>query len=272
MAMNRLAVRLIVACTVLFVFAQAARAQTVYSYTGNAFTDFSCSADPNNFPGNPGGSCTPPDPLFTSYGTGDHITATLTLDAPLPAKTTLVNEDLWELPGFQFVISDGRQVFSFWSVIFSAMAVETDSSGRIIGWEFYLSNSGGTLWTTWNPSIVNGVDVASYPNASHPDFAYNANSPGTWSDPAGPEAQVRNLRDSLSDPALGLTQGQISSLTDKLNNVIASIQDTNYAQAINQLEAFIKEVRAKAKNGSISASVAAMLIAAANAIIQLLPT
>jgi hypothetical protein len=67
-----------------------------------------------------------------------------------------------------------------------------------------------------------------------------------------------------------LTSGQINSLTDKLNNALASIQAGLNKQAINQLNALVKSVQTDLKNGKISASAAATLIATANQIIALL--
>jgi probable HAF family extracellular repeat protein len=81
---------------------------------------------------------------------------------------------------------------------------------------------------------------------------------------------IPNLITSLSSPTLGLTSGQINSLTDKLNNALASIQAGLNKQAINQLNAFINSVQTDLKNGKISASAAASLTATANQIIALL--
>jgi hypothetical protein len=85
---------------------------------------------------------------------------------------------------------------------------------------------------------------------------------------AGP--LVTALIAKLSDPSLGLTSAQISSLTDKLNNALASINAGLNKQAINQLNAFISSVQSSQKTGKISASTANTLIAAASAIIAVL--
>ena len=79
-----------------------------------------------------------------------------------------------------------------------------------------------------------------------------------------------NLLASLADPALALTSGQVSSLSDKLTNAILSIQAGLYKQAINQLSAFISAVQTQWKNGKLSSATAATLINAANAIIATL--
>jgi len=78
---------------------------------------------------------------------------------------------------------------------------------------------------------------------------------------------IESLQSILSSPDLGLTNGQINSLTDKLQNALTSIQAGLNRQAINQLNAFINSVEASLKTGKMTAQTAAILIAAANAII-----
>jgi len=69
---------------------------------------------------------------------------------------------------------------------------------------------------------------------------------------------------------LGLSSGQISSFTDKLNNAILSIQQGLNGQAINQLNAFINSVQSSVKTGKITPEAGATLISAAQAIIATL--
>ena len=76
------------------------------------------------------------------------------------------------------------------------------------------------------------------------------------------DVAVSNFITRLSDPTLALTSGQISSLTDKLLNALASIEVGANKQATNQLNAFINSVQAWLKTGNISASTANTLIAA----------
>jgi probable HAF family extracellular repeat protein len=76
--------------------------------------------------------------------------------------------------------------------------------------------------------------------------------------------------DQLSDPDLELTPGQINSLTDKLVNALASVEQGANKQAINQLTAFINAVQSWLKTGKVSSETASTLIAAANAIIAVL--
>jgi probable HAF family extracellular repeat protein len=87
-------------------------------------------------------------------------------------------------------------------------------------------------------------------------------------DPA--DLSVTILTNLLSDPTLALTTGQVSSLTDKLNNVLASIQQGLNKQAANQLNGLVNSVQASQKNGNMSGQAGATLIAAANAIIAVL--
>ena len=103
------------------------------------------------------------------------------------------------------------------------------------------------------------------------DFGLNIGTPGTWSSGSpSPASLVTNLINVVSNPLLGLTGGQVSSLTDKLNNVLVSIQGGLNKQAINQLTAFINSVVSSEKTGKMSAQTANTLVAAANAIIALL--
>lgn len=81
---------------------------------------------------------------------------------------------------------------------------------------------------------------------------------------------MTNLKATVASPELALTDGQVSSLTDKLNNALASIQAGQNKQAINQLKSFINSVESAQKTFKMSAQTAATLIAAANAIIAML--
>lgn len=87
-------------------------------------------------------------------------------------------------------------------------------------------------------------------------------------DPAG--VAVTNLITLLSDPSLGLTNGQISSLTDKLQSALDSLQQGLFKQAANQLNSLVNSVQTLQKNGKISVQTAATLLSAANAILAAL--
>lgn len=81
---------------------------------------------------------------------------------------------------------------------------------------------------------------------------------------------VSNLITLLSDPNLSLSNGQIASLTDKLQNAQDSIQQGLNKQAGNQLASFINSVQSLLRSGKLSAQTAATLIARANAIMEVL--
>jgi hypothetical protein len=85
-----------------------------------------------------------------------------------------------------------------------------------------------------------------------------------------PSTAVSNLISQLSDPNLGLSHGQIASLTDKLNNVLGSIQAGLHKQATNQLNAFINSVSAAIKTNNMSLATGTTLIDEATAIIAML--
>jgi probable HAF family extracellular repeat protein len=76
--------------------------------------------------------------------------------------------------------------------------------------------------------------------------------------------------DKLSDPDLALTGGQINSLTDKLQNALASVEQGANKQANKQLNAFIASVDSWLKTNKVSSATANTLIDAANAIIAVL--
>ena len=124
----------------------------------------------------------------------------------------------------------------------------------------------------------NSVFVSTGTGASSINVALNqvSNTVATGAVPTGIAVAgsfqhvISALITELSSPALSLTSGQINSLTDKLDNVLASIQLGLNNQAINQLNAFVNSVNAFLKTGHISNSAASTLIAAANAIIALL--
>ena len=179
-------------------------------------------------------------------------------------------------------MTDGVQTLTFGyptSLADSLVAgVTTDGAGHIIDWDFGLQISGTARFMEslrlTSPVGVVGWDVA-YLRVSDGvtagDYAFNSNAPGTWTYPnVGPDPAVRALITLLSDPSLGLTQGQIKSLTDKLNNVLASIAAGDNAQAINQLAAFINQVVAAVSSGKMSSTTGATLLEAANLIIAML--
>ena len=121
------------------------------------------------------------------------------------------------------------------------------------GWELIgatgINNKGQIVGTAWR----NGVKFVNHAVRLDPS-----------------DVAVTNLVTSLSDPSLGLTIGQVSSLTDKLQNALASIQQGLNQQAVNQLSAFISSVQTLQKNNKITNATANILIIAAQAIIAAL--
>ena len=84
------------------------------------------------------------------------------------------------------------------------------------------------------------------------------------------DVAVNVLVASLGDASLGLTSGQIASFTDKLQSAYNSIRAGLNKQATNQLNALVNAVDTAPRKGKLSASAAATLTAAANAIIAVL--
>jgi hypothetical protein len=253
--------------------ASPAAAQVTYTYTGNPFTLFSCGG--SSICGTAGLNAN------TSYTGTDLVTATLELSAALAPN--LVFQDVSGLAGFRLTLRDQHQTMvavAGYTGGFEAK-VSTDSAGRIIGpWSlivnccFYPNNGVATL----NNPGGNGVGdqgVLSAPSAIYPTTPLNSGyifgSPGTWTTPpSSPSAATSALITVINTTELGLTVGQVASLTDKLNSVQASIAAGLNKQAINQLNAFINSVESAQKTGKMIPATAATLIAAANAIIALL--
>jgi len=120
-------------------------------------------------------------------------------------------------------------------------------------------------------STVSVIDTTTHAVTTISDASFNGPfgitiQPGQT--PQTPAQMVTALVNLL--PTLGLANGQTSSLTDKLNSALASIQAGLNKQAINQLNAFISSVQSSQKTGKISDPTATTLINAARAIIALL--
>jgi hypothetical protein len=253
----------------------SASAQATYQYQGNPFTFFSCGPNADDTATM---DCSTPAPTntHTSYTATDHVTATLTLDTPLGPNFPY--SDVSTLPGFQLTLDDGQHTVSTpitaGQGLFSF--VSTDASGQINQWRLGI-NTGGALnggIATFNFTDISGAHVfdegvlSCCDPAPPGNLAINFGIPGTWnSGIQNPATLVTNLINLVSNPSLNLTSGQISSLTDKLNNALASIQAGLNKQAINQLNAFISSVESSVKTRKMSAQTGNTLIDAANAII-----
>jgi hypothetical protein len=242
----------------------SAYAQAVYQYTGQPFTRFSCGPNANNTatatcigapaPGNP----------LTSYLSTDFVAATLTLTSPLPANMALT--DIRGFAGFQLTLSDGRQTLTNpMDTVGMFAQVATDATGNIASWRFAL----GGIATRNTPDVQDSGALACCHPTVPGDLAFNQNLPGSWG-PAGPAAAVRHLTTVVASAALTLTAGQVNSLSDKLTNVLASIEAGLDKQAINQLNAFISSVETAGRLGKMSPQAAARLIGDARAIIVML--
>jgi hypothetical protein len=258
--------------TLVALAATPAAAQTTYQYTGNPFTLFSCGPSSS---GTGTALCATPGPnLNTSYLVTDHVTGALVLDAPLPANMAL--QDVRTFPGFSLTLNDGRHTVTNSIAAGMFAEVATGPNGEITAWHLVI-NTGGTLnggISTSNYTFVSdsGTLACCDPTVDG-DAARVFSNPGTWvtnTPPSGPAEAVADLILVVGAPSTGLTGGQVSGLTDKLNNAIASINAGENKQAINQLNAFINSVQASAKTGKMSAATALSLIAAANAIIATL--
>jgi hypothetical protein len=264
---RRVGVQLAAVLLVTLAAARPASAQVTYTYVGNGFDTFSCGPDPSGQT-----TCGTPN-QYSSYTTANHLTITFTVENPLPANAVFI------CPFFHMVITDGIQTIDSDDADTFACDLSTDAAGRITGWDLGMGISSQATWLESQRSIINGTAYP-YDYAQHAfdgvnpaDLAYNFGPSGTWTvqnTNPGPDVLVQNLITQLSDPALQLKQGQISSLTTKLTNILASINQGLFKQAANQLSAFINQVQAAVANGQMSASTGAILIAAANAILALL--
>ena len=251
--------------------AQPAAAQATYDYVGSPFTLFSCGG---------GSLCTTPGPNSnTSYISGDRVTATITLDDPLEANLPLTS--ITGRPGFHVTLNDGRHTVSTPIVSGQAVIAEvsTDANGNIVNWNVFLNtgfpDNGGISTQHYqhptSPSCCHGdggtlIGVTPFDLAR---FLANPN-PGVWTTGGGtptPAQAVTSLLSQVGDPLLQLSQGQVNSFSDKLSNVLASVNAGLNKQAINQLKAFITAVQNEVKKGKLSATTGALLIDEANGII-----
>ena len=262
----------LVKAVVLFVavfLAQPAEAQVVYTYLGNPFTTFSCGPDPDGQT-----TCSVPD-SDSRYSLSSRLQITLELANPLPPNFHSL--DITQLPGFRLTMDDGLGPLYFSAQDQNAdgilAMVRTDGAGRIVEWHFGLFVSGYFRWMESGNTLGWVFDEAVLVMSQPPlpaDFARVFGAPGTWSHPGGPEAAIQALIDRLPDPSLGLTQGQINSLTAKLNDALASVLAGLHQQARNQLNAFINQVTAAVANGKMDPAVGAGLMADALRIIAML--
>jgi len=285
MVSARILGRAMVACaTIAFgvtAMSERAAAQATYSYTGNPFVFFSCGPNSDDTATMACSGASAPGNNLTSYKASDHVTATLALDSPLGPN--FAYSDIKNLSGFSLTLNDGEHTVSTplspGQGLFAS--VGTDANGNINQWRLGIS-TGGALnggintfdFTDASGSHVFDQGVLACCDPGVPgNLAENFSMPGTWNDgssPPTPTASVNNLIGVITNPSLGLTGGQVNSLTDKLDNVLASLQAGQPKQGKNQLNAFISSVQSSVKTGKINVQTGATLIAAANAIIAVL--
>ncbi len=265
--------------------------QTVYTYVGQNFTSTAGTWAPcTGAVAECAGGVNPPS----------RITASLTFSAPLAPN---LNWAAVCLPGSQYCpsggwsISDGLHSFNQSSPgcqgCYGPLYVSTDANGQITYWAFrviYTISVAGTeytedLQTVYYPPglftagpFVSDASAETYSaggNHTINGVAQNNTSnnpaalPGQWSTgPQTPTAAISNLISLLSNPTVGLSAATIGALTDKLQAAQKSIAKGNVTAAVNQIQAFVHQVQSLQKDGLLSAANAALLIAAANTIIQ----
>ena len=234
-----------------------ATAQTTYQYTGNPFTLFSCGPSSS---GTGTLLCATPGPNEnTSYTATDFVSATLTVDNPLPANLNLA--DVTSLPGFQLSMSDGQQTLTGASIAL----ISTDGSGQIVAWRLIrnLGNPANSGIATQNFTFItdSGTLACCHPTVAG-DLARNSNIPGTWSSGSATPAQmVTSLITVVQE--MNIPQ-QGTSLIDKLQAILADINTQNGLACLD-LAGFINQVNAQ--NGKkITAAQADQLLAAAASI------
>ena len=272
----------------LAVVAGAARAQTTtYEYQGNTFTQFSCGPFVDSTTGLVTGTlnCSLPAPTNpnTSYTLSDFVSVSLTFDNPLPANMAL--SSVTGLAGFHLTLNDGHQTVSTPITAGQGLIamVATDASGNIAEWRLVL-NTGGTLNggvstqrftnTSTGTLVQSDMGTLACCDPMVPgNFGRRSGLAGSWTLSGGtptPQDVLSNLLDVVVDPDTGLMGGQVSSLSDKLNNALASINAGFYKQAINQLNSFISSVQTAVKNGKMNSATGTLLVNTANQIIALL--
>jgi hypothetical protein len=259
--------------------AQSASAQATYDYEGSPFTLFSCGPNGTNTAIT---LCSTPGPnANTSYILGDRVTATITVDAPLEANLALTS--ITGRAGFHLTLNDGRHTVSTPIGAGQGLVAEvaTDASGNIVNWNVFintggLDNGGISTQHYQHPTIStcchgDGGTLLGVVPGNLARVIANPN-PGVWTTGGGtptPTEAVTALISVVADPLLGLSAGQVTSLTDKLSNARASIDAGSNKQAVNQLKAFNNSVESAVKNGKMDPATGTLLTGEANEIIAM---
>ena len=161
-------------------------------------------------------------------GADQPASATLTLSSALPANMALT--DVRTLRGFELTLSHVRHTVAKADAVGMFAIVATDASGNIANWRLIIKTGGldnGRI-AMQNAQFISdsGTLRCCDPTVSG-CLASNSNLAGTWTSgnpTPTPAAAVTNLKNMVASSALALTTGQVSSLTDKLNRALASIQ------------------------------------------------
>lgn len=147
---------------VLVAMAPAAHADTIYTYTGNAFTDFTspdaCSAGV--------GECS----IRASFSVASALAANLTLGNIIPVS---------------YSITDGNSTVTGIPLGID-IQVGTDATGAINSWDLVATIPGATLETFGGIGVTNVTDVS----IGTVGQASNQSDPGTWSESSGGPAPV----------------------------------------------------------------------------------
>jgi len=157
------------------VAAPGARAITIYTYTGNPFTNFSPVGPPN------------------PYTTSDYVHGYLTTAAPLAASLSAYDITAvvlsWEFNDFadnHLPITSGPPAGFY----LTDTNVSTDGSGNIVEWKIGVTNGTlpvhyiSTFATSGYAADIDSGDL----NAQVGPMAWNVNSPGTWTITPEPSA------------------------------------------------------------------------------------
>ena len=122
----------LIALAGLGLLSQPAAAQATYQYTGHPFTLFSCGPFVDSTTGLTTGTldCSTPAPTngLTSYTATDFVSATLTLDAALPASMAI--QDVRTFAGFHLSLNDGQHTVTEADQHGMFAEVATDASGQ----------------------------------------------------------------------------------------------------------------------------------------------
>jgi len=185
--------------------AQPARADFIYSYTGNSFSYRGTGPDVTNVSGY----------LDVTYS----LAANTTYDLTPNTVGGVLNYDFtdgrttWNLANYDSSIPSPE-------TISSAFSVTTDANGQIASWNLNIYSSSGAI-TTCDGSACEAY--YSTTNSALDDTnvffnydAYNFNSPGTWTETSVPEPATLTMF-GLSMAGLGLVRrrkGKSSAVRD----------------------------------------------------------